>query len=743
MIDAVTPYDIDTMEVDEVLKYINDRVTGLPDKKARLNLIKVLYKLLGYDLSPDAALAMTAEPNKQLIIATAGAGKTTQSQLKIVVEKVIRKQLLGRELFGNRVLCLVYNDHNVKPMKAAHKKMVNRLYNSGIEGLTIDGDISAYTLHSFCEKWKDEYAIQTGLYNCKLLSEQTASLEIMRSAFVPVAKKHGLQNFGANYNGLFKMYNYAKECLMEFDSRELAEKFAGEVSGVPPEAVKDLFVMYEALKKTKKRYDFIDQPYKMYELLKNNEIALKHVRSYYDYVVADEIQDFTPLMMKLLQLIAGDLPVLAIGDEDQTLYEFKGADVQNALSFSTIFPEGEVYVLNTNRRCRKKIGELAVHIITENENRFNKKILFNKEGGKVDLIPYNTEEGQLISIVKRMEAMSIEERTQTVIGYRNGIHSCQITEMLEERGIAFNVLSGFMPFNHELYRHVMEVMDALFDPRDPNSHLKLYKVLSPSSSDLYNVLGWDADKRKYKKDPGRTHFNDLDWGIFEERTKFRDDLAILTDISTKVGKEPMNSYFPQIFDMICKYFWNFKKEQYSKNLVFDNLYTERVRSFFTTNKTYDDAYKDLVRRSTVCENWDKSGAGVTLGTLHSLKGLEFKNVFMIFMDDAIFPNTDLSSRNSDEKEAKGLKEAETRTCYVGMTRAEDYLGICYPSRNPSYFVKRMLKFYELAPDELIVLDEQEDMDMTALLGAADAPRISSTSPNSKSFLSSAFNHLKI
>ena len=691
---VITPYDIDSMSIEDIKPLITSGIEGLPGPKSRLNVTQVIYKVLGFDLSSDYALALASTPKQQLIMAGAGGGKTTSSQIKIALMKFFMGLKEGKRINGNNFLCLVFNDHNVQPMEAAHKRIISRIKNSGVTGFDVDDQIESTTLHAFCNKWRREYSTWLGHDNFELLKDGIEVFELRR-AFASVAKRFKIpeeQNFAA----LHKMYVLTHQSLKEYGDEDLLDMFP-EIE-LSPEIVKAAFKMYDAWKKTRKLYEFIDMLTAVRRLFLENESARKRVQTYYRYIVADEVQDFTPLMIDLLRLIAGETtPILMIGDEDQAIYDFNGVDPQQILKFNELFPNGEVFILNTNRRCGRNIVDAASFIISENKTRFAKKLLAIHDGGDIELIPYMSEEGQILSIVKALENMDSEKRSKVAISYRNTILSGLLAEALEEKGIVFNVLSGIKPFEHELYGRIIKILDMLYRPYDSYSKLYLYQVLpSITRKEVADVLGYNTTTRQFegKLSEERIHLKDIDFGKYENYSKFVDEFSKLVQFSYAINDQPMNKWFPYLFEMFCKYYWDYriKNEEGTLNAEIHKAFTRRVFNFFNVNKLYIDVVNDMNNRKTLFARQDSLKLGVTLGTFHSLKGLEFDENWMIYMDDSIFPSISFSAKNHDVKALSKQTEAETRLCYVAMTRPRKILKVYYYSANPSYYVKRLMRY---------------------------------------------------
>lgn len=680
-----TPPDIDKYSVDEVYKLIQDpEGSNLPKPIKRLKIIQILFEILGYDLSPDLALALASEPNAQLIIATAGGGKTTGSQIKVVLEKLWRQSKRGGKLSGDKVLSLVYNRHNVTQMKEKHAAIVSRIALSGIKGFDVDPNINAATMHSFCDQIRTMFVAKIGMLNYKLLDNNEA-IKLMDTVKVSILNKFSIRGSNARAEDLITLYNYYRESMIP------VEKIDGldQSVDVPldTEVVIEIFKLYNTMKKMKKKYDFSDMLNSVYEYLKNNPDDLKQVQKYFDYIVADEVQDFTPIMMSLLQLFVSDgTPLLCIGDEDQGIYNFRGADIYNTLDFESKFNDGKVYSLSQNRRCAANILELAKKVISENDLRFDKQLLGIRPGGLVQYVSYNTVAGENIQVLDQLKKMSTDELYETIVCYREKNSSIMLAELLENEGVPFNVLSGFTPFSHPLFRDVIAVMDALESPLDRKCMLNLYKVLPITREQMQYAVGYNPKTKKFD-DVEQMPFWRLDYGSAYNRAGFGDCMELLKTISIGISKIPMKNYFNTLLSMICKYHWNFIRKSRENLEVYDDYIESKVKTIFDVDYLYKEVYNRFSQRKDICRRNQEGRVGVTLSTFHSLKGLEYKNVIIMDMDDSIFPKFSmLENRDYTEMQKKALKECETRLYYVAVTRAKDNLYIYYNQDNPSRYV---------------------------------------------------------
>lgn len=684
-----TPMNINDMQVDDVLQFVPESVDGLPSPKVRLNYVKMLYDVLGYELTPDVALASVSEPSAELVISTAGGGKTTWSQIKAIEQKCIRKVNGGKRLDGYKILCLVYNKHNVEDMRRKHARMVKRLKAARIKGLDIDEQINACTMHSFCEFFRKQFIAKLGLVGFTKADDDEL-ISIMQRAVnleAKVQKTSVLDDVSCEK--LVQLYTLTKETLSTVEECQYSDVFVD--LNLDVEMLTAVFARYEVLKANSHKFGFIDMLYSVYDLLSKDEEALHFVQSYYDYVIADEVQDFTPLMWKILQLFVSDgTPLTCIGDEDQNLYLFRGADVKYLLSFKDMFPGGKVYTLTENRRCREVILKEAKRVISENTLRFDKEIVGKKSGGSIECIPYSTPIGQCVKIVNKIKSLPVNEHNETVICYRNVESSMLAVDMLVEAGVSVNCLRACRPYGHELYRHVMDVFSALESPLDRGVYKNLWKVLPCKKSEFFEAIHYNPKTNTFSTPDDKIHFAEYNYGKLMRYNGFGEAIGALRAFSDDIQTAPLSSYFPCIMRMLNLYFWNYK-QTLSDNDVINGIFEDRVFEKFNVDKTYAEVFRDIQHSRGLCASNTELGAGVTLSTFHSLKGLEFKNVFAVDMDNDVFPNFSLIEHKKYPASIEhGLKEAENRLWYVAVTRAIDTLTIFYNENNPSKYVNDYL-----------------------------------------------------
>lgn len=708
-----TPKNVNAMLESQILELVEDWDSRVVTNKAnRLNIIKIVYSLLGYQLQPDVLLALLAEPTAELVLATAGGGKTTMSQVKAIIEKIVRRDEKGNPLAGNKMLCLVYNKQNVGQMQRKHAELVTKLYAKGLTGVKIDKTITCRTMHGFCDEWKNQYIAQLGLLGYTLLKDNAIN-RVFQSLTRVFAKKYEMKEEEFNIANLTQLYNLLHESLMPYDRMDEVSKF--EDFKYDKSIVIEIFEAYDKMKTSKRVYDFTDMLIKVLELLKTNEKAREEMQMHYSYIIADEIQDFTPIMMEILRWIVGDkTPLLCIGDEDQCIYGFRGADIYNTLDFEAKFKGGKVYSLGANRRCGKEIFEAAKFVVGHNRLRFDKDMFSTKAGGNVEYRKYYSQVGQLINIVNELKDMPLKDLDDTIICYREKSSSLRLTSMLEEHGLPFYVISGFSPYSHELYKHLIGVLDLMSLARDREYLVNLYKITELSKAECQKVINYDAKNKKFRDENDYKHFIDRSYGEFGKRVGFLKAMNQIHILSQRIDTEPMKNYFEEVFEIFKKYFWNWKKKK-NNNTDVDEYFEEQIKKIFMSDLVYDAFSKSHARKEEQFKSNQHTQSGIAVSTFHKLKGLEFKNVYMIDLADDIFPNySRIDLQKYPEKVSEGLKESEVRLMFVAMTRAIDNLYMYYDGDNPSLYIQWLLDWEEAKKSNTTSKKELEDLAVFSL-----------------------------
>lgn len=684
-----TPSNIDVVTDAEIMALCRSDV-DIKSPKVRIKIIKLLYKILGYDLSPDLLYALADESKEQFILALAGGGKTTAINVKIALQKTYRssKFTSSGKLVGNRVLSLVYNKANVDDMVNKHRQVISVFNSIGIEGLNLDYDIECKTMHSFCRKWIKEYSESLGLLNYTFL-EDARKNSMISTAITNVCKKANIEKIpkGLTVNSVVELHNYIVETKSSLEDLRDSEKVVD--MGVDIEIIKKILLMYANVKKIARKFDYTDLLIYFKKLLDENEEARLRIQNYYDYITADEIQDFTPLLMDILKSIVGDhTSLVCIGDDDQSIYAFRGADNNNALRFKDIFPKATIHLLKTNRRCPSNILSMADSIIRLNEDRFQKEMKGVKGPGNVTFRAYNDRIGQYISIVNQITSFSDADRTSTVVGYREKYSSLVLSTLLYESNMPFHVISGYGPFDYELFGHFISVMNALNSCGDKRALMNLYKVLPVSRAEMQEALHYDSKNDRFTDGQSFVDIDKIEFSPVRMKNEiFRKTFSYLVTLSKHIEQLPVNRYAKNVIGFIQRNFYNFVSRDSNLDPDIGDFCLKKCLEFFDRNANYREVYAFYRSEKERLSKWNEQRVGPGLSTFHSLKGLEFDNVILCDLAESIFPNySAIDFRPYDDLTKKSLKECENRLMYVAVTRSKKNIWFFYSKSDPSYYI---------------------------------------------------------
>lgn len=700
-----TPENLENMTTKEILSLIQDLDGNLP-AIGRANVAKLIYDVLGLSFTKSALLNMIDMPKVKLLIATAGAGKTTTATALSALLKYTLKSKYGDSYgftYGGRILFLVYNDQNVNSTKIRHRNFMEQLNLANLRGVTDkkeraarlkDTDLNVSTLHAFCKQWIEKYSVEAGISGMTNIPEET-QVTFMGQCMGAVLKEHGVQDFLKQgrlvAKRLVTIYNFQKECLIPDEEIESVDGMS-ELK-LDTADVLAAFHKYEALKFQLHKYDFSDMLTKFYNMLANKPKILTNIAEHYDYLIADEAQDLTLIMFKILQLFSSvNLPLLVLCDEDQTIYQFRGANVFNLLNFKEMFPEAKIYELDTNRRCRQAIFDASMKVIKQNTLRFNKTIKCSKPDGEFRMIPYLTAKGQIASVIAEVSRMSADELNSTAICYRNHEQANLLIEYLQQARIPFHVNSGGGAFASEYYKHFMGILEMLYSPLEQANHLHLYKVLPCSRNEIYKIIGYDENRQKFKKTESK-HFNEYNYQDLIKYNGFSEAMNELKALSDGIYKLKISEVVPRAMHLFNKYFWILRKRN-SSDVDAMELAEQNLQEIIAQNPSmkFSHFLQKFDQLKQEYKVYARSRLGIELSTFHKLKGLEYSNVYILYLDNEIFPNfqrIERSGANPDTILAQ--KECENRLLYVAMTRAIDNLTMYYSKQNPSENLAPLLR----------------------------------------------------
>nr|WP_330409749.1 ATP-dependent helicase [Romboutsia maritimum] len=443
---------------------------------------------------------------------------------------------------------------------------------------------------------------------------------------------------------------------------------------------KDEFIkvynMYEEHKSQVNKIDFDDMLIKTYYLLQNNRQALDLVRNVYKYILVDEFQDINKVQFEVIKLISNiNNNIFVVGDEDQSIYGFRGSRPDFLLEFEEYFGDTKKILLDINYRSKGEIIDVANRLIEKNENRYEKVIkCCQGKGANVNYIsPENSEEEAVFIAKEILEEIKKDyvEYTDFAVIYRTNIQSRALVDVFMDMRIPFVIKDSVITiYDHWASQDILSYLRLGNNIKSNKDWVRIInKPFRYISRDSINMV-------KEEKDFIDALINKCN--LHPKQVKTINDLEI--DLSYIKSLNPKNaiSYIRSTLDY-DRYILDYCANRKIKSNGLVEILNE-LESSATKFKTIEEYLNHIERvKSEIVENKNnKNSDGVIFTTMHSAKGLEFKNVYIIGVNEGTVPHEKSYDMDNEEKKKDQIEE-ERRLMYVAITRAEENLYISSPS----------------------------------------------------------------
>ena len=467
----------------------------------------------------------------------------------------------------------------------------------------------------------------------------------------------------------------------------------------------EIYKEYQKRLKKNNALDFDDLIVKTVELFQNNSQVLNYYQERFRYIMVDEYQDTNLAQFKLISLLASRYRNLCVvGDDDQSIYRFRGADIGNILSFEETFPGAKVIKLEQNYRSTQNILNAANGVIRHNRGRKDKTLwTANGEGDLIRFKQFDTAREEADFVAREIRDSSYAYQDQAVL-YRTNAQS----RLLEERCIFYNVpyrlVGGVNFYQRKEIKDILAYLKTIANGVDDLSVLRIINVpkrgigattmgkvtifASEHGMSLYDAL------REARQIPG----------IGKAAEKITNFIGQMESFRARAQSEDytIQDLIEGIMDET-----GYQQELEAEGEVESQTRLENIEELVNKAVSYEedsehstlDEFLEQVALVADIDNMDESENRVTLMTLHSAKGLEFPKVYLVGLEDGLFPS--MMSINSDDKTDM---EEERRLCYVGITRAKNELVITSARQRMVNGETRYCKpsrFLEEVPGELL------------------------------------------
>lgn len=634
--------------------------------------------LTGLNKEQQQAVQHTEGP--LLILAGAGSGKTKVLTVRIA-------HLLAQGVNPYEILAITFTNKAAKEMK------------SRVEGLV--GDVAnriwLSTFHSFCAKFL-RFEIDSFLgYNSNFTIYDTSdSQAVIKAALKALNLDDKYYSVGAMIAAISDAKN---KLLFASDFRKQARDFYQQ-------KVADVYEYYERELRKNNALDFDDLLLVAVKLLQSNAAVLDKYSHRFRYVMIDEYQDTNHAQYVLAKLLASHWKNIAVvGDADQSIYAWRGADIQNILDFEKDYPNCTSIKLEQNYRSTKIILDAANAVIDNNEGRPEKNLWTDKiEGAKIQHFTAQSEHEEAAfigdTIAKKHDIHDVPYGDMAIL-YRTNAQSRVLEEALIKRALPYTMVGGTKFYDRKEIKDVLAYLRVLYNPFDDLSLLRIINV--PKRSIGATTV---AKLQDYAREKGTSLFMTLTQlhliDSIKGKTKEKlEEFGIL--IFTLVSEMEDKTVLDILESILDRTGYLAQLEESTDPQ--DQARAENIGELLSVAKDFQDTnpsgtvedFLEQVALVNDVDSFEQEEAKVTLMTLHAAKGLEFPIVFLCGLEEGLFPHS-RTLMNPEEI------EEERRLAYVGITRAEKELYISNATtrtvfgRTSSYLPSR---FIDEIPEELV------------------------------------------
>lgn len=455
-----------------------------------------------------------------------------------------------------------------------------------------------------------------------------------------------------------------------------------------PNIDKDIFFecyrAYEEYKERNKLFDFDDLQIKCRELFLKNDKLLNGYRKLFKYILVDEFQDCDSYQIEILKLLNHDNSIFAVGDEDQCIYGFRGSKPECIVDFQKIFRNGKKVFLSINYRCPKSVVTIANSLIKNNIMRNTKDMKANKEANpKINVLNYGNEAMEaedITSNIFKLTSIGGYKYADNAVIYRTNVESRSLIDEFIRKKIPFRFLDKeYNFFEHFICKDILAYLRLSID----SSHKESFFRVINKPFRYISKINLEKLKNESMREDLFERLKEMDsLPVFQLKTvdKLKRDIQGLNKISLQGAIN---------FILNDLGYYDYIKE-YSNKYKIDYLeLTDIVEEFIEASKDCNSITTLLAHVSEVEEQIknskdSKEKDGVILSTIHGVKGMEFKNVFIINCNEDNIPHVNSVDTNLEE---------ERRLFYVGITRAIDNLWLCISSeiRGKNKIASRFIK----------------------------------------------------
>jgi len=644
-------------------------------------------------LNPEQLEAAEHFEGPLLVLAGAGSGKT-----RVLTARV----------------CNLIHDHGVGPDRVLAVTFTNKAAGemreriAGLLGAEPAG-MWVGTFHAVGARILRRHADRLGWDRTFSIFDSDQSLRLLKN----VQESIGLDPKRWNPKAIRNEISNAKNQLVE------AEEFAAEHDGsfdLFLRNVARVYPEYQQALENQNAFDFDDLLMKPVELLESHPGLLERYRERFAFILVDEYQDTNRAQFRFVELLAGDHQnLMVVGDDDQSIYGWRGADIRNILDFEDAFPSARTVRLERNYRSTQRILEAANHVIAENVNRKGKTLRTERTGGEpITLVECFDERDEARWIVGEIDTRIREiprlTYSSVAVLYRTNAQARALEDAFRREGVPYQVVGSVRFYERREIQDVLAYLRLISNPRDEVAFGRVvnYPRRGIGAKSQEHLVRWAAEQ-----DVGLLEAAALADEIDEIRKGGTRGLRHFAELIQRYSVRATQATVGELLEELVEELDLMRHlhdegpdgEDRARNVAeliagavdFDATLMEGVDAEELDTFTELDLFLQQVALVADVDRLDPDADTVTLMTLHNAKGLEFPLVFIAGMEEGLFP----LGRAYDEPDTL---EEERRLFYVGITRAEDKLALIWARqrrRAGDFNHNTLSSFVEAVPEELL------------------------------------------
>ena len=471
-----------------------------------------------------------------------------------------------------------------------------------------------------------------------------------------------------------------------------------------------VYEFYQKKLRENNALDFDDLIMKTVQLLQTRPDVLERYQENFRYLMVDEYQDTNQAQYQLVKLLAARYRNLCVvGDEDQSIYGWRGADIRNILDFERDYPEAKVIKLEENYRSTQVILDAANGVIRNNQERKEKQLRTSQKGGE-NVVYYRADdqydEARFIAQeIRRMYLNGERKFSDFALLYRTNAQSRVFEEVFMREGVPYKIVGGTKFYDRKEIKDIIAYLRIIFNPLDSVSLFRIINVPKRSIGDsTVEKINKFAQEKSLPFYQALNQIDQIDTLSARSKQSVKKFLVLIENLKQTSGsiRQLINAILEQT---------GYLNELERENSPEAEGRIENLKEFLSVAEEFSqrnpegtlDLFLEQITLVSDVDSLDEEENGVILMTLHSAKGLEFPIVFMVGMEEGIFPH--FRALNAASQGINREMEEERRLCYVGITRAREQLYLTSAWQRMLYgsmscnFVSR---FLEEIPSSLLV-----------------------------------------